>query len=71
MIKSMTDCAVLNNGVKIPWLGYGVFQTPPGDVTERSVCTALEIGYRHIDTAMIYENETDVGRAIKVERPAT
>jgi len=65
MIKSITDCAILNNGVKIPWLGFGVFQTPPGDVTERSVCVALETGYRHIDTAKIYENESDVGKAIK------
>jgi diketogulonate reductase-like aldo/keto reductase len=65
MIKSITDCAILNNGVGIPWLGFGVFQTPPGDVTERSVYIALEAGYRHIDTAKIYENEADVGKAIK------
>ncbi len=65
MIKSITDSAVLNNGVKIPWLGFGVFQTPVGEVTVRSVCTALEVGYRHIDTAMIYENEADVGKAIQ------
>jgi diketogulonate reductase-like aldo/keto reductase len=65
MVKSITDSAVLNNGVKIPWLGFGVFLSPPGDVTYRSVRTALEVGYRHIDTAMIYENETDVGKAIR------
>lgn len=65
MVKSITDCAILNNGVGIPWLGFGVFLTPPGDVTEKSVCTALEVGYRHIDTATIYENEADVAKAIK------
>lgn len=65
MVKSITDCAVLNNGVKMPWLGFGVFLSPPGDTTYRSVRIALETGYRHIDTARIYENEEDVGRAIR------
>lgn len=65
MIKSITDCAVLNNGVKMPWLGFGVFLSPPGDTTYNSVRTALDVGYRHIDTAAIYENEEDVGRAIR------
>lgn len=65
MIKSITDCAVLNNGVKMPWLGFGVFLSPPGDTTYRSVRIALETGYRHIDTAKIYENEEDVGKAIR------
>ncbi len=65
MIKSITDCAVLNNGVKMPWLGFGVFLSPPGDTTYRSVRIALETGYRHIDTAKIYENEEDVGKAVR------
>ena len=65
MVNHLTDSAVLNNGVKIPWLGFGVFLSPPGDVTQMSVRTALEVGYRHIDTAMIYENESDVGQAIR------
>lgn len=65
MIKSITDCAVLNNGVKMPWLGFGVFLSPPGETTYRSVRIALETGYRHIDTAKIYENEEDVGKAIR------
>ena len=65
MIKSITDCAELNNGVKMPWLGFGVFLSPPGDTTYRSVRIALETGYRHIDTAKIYENEEDVGKAIR------
>jgi diketogulonate reductase-like aldo/keto reductase len=54
----------LNNGVKIPILGLGVFQSPPGGVTKRAVLDALEAGYRHIDTARIYGNERDVGRAV-------
>ncbi len=53
----------LNNGVTIPQLGFGVFLVPPGE-TEKSVATALEAGYRHIDTARIYRNEEEVGAAI-------
>ena len=53
-----------NNGVKIPQLGLGVFLTEPGDETLESVRYALEIGYRHIDTAQIYRNEESVGQAI-------
>ena len=53
----------LNNGVTIPQLGFGVFLVPPGE-TEASVTTALEAGYRHIDTARIYDNEGEVGAAI-------
>lgn len=65
MSKSMTDCAILHNGVKMPWLGLGVFKTPEGREVERSVHYALEAGYRHIDTAAIYRNETGVGNAVK------
>lgn len=53
----------LNNGVSIPQLGFGVFLVPPGE-TETSVTTALQAGYRHIDTARIYDNEGEVGSAI-------
>ncbi|AWE42237.1 aldo/keto reductase [Actinobaculum sp. 313] len=52
----------LNNGVEMPMLGYGVFQTPP-DETERCVTEALEVGYRLIDTAQAYANEEGVGAA--------
>jgi diketogulonate reductase-like aldo/keto reductase len=55
----------LNNGIEIPWVGFGVFQTPPGEVTYRSVSMALKAGYRAIDTASYYENEADVGAAIR------
>lgn len=53
----------LNDGFSIPQLGYGVFKVPPAE-TERAVSEALEIGYRHIDTAAIYGNEEGVGAAI-------
>jgi 2,5-diketo-D-gluconate reductase A len=54
----------LNDGNSIPQVGLGVWQTPPED-TERAVTTALDSGYRHIDTAAAYGNEREVGRAIK------
>jgi 2,5-diketo-D-gluconate reductase A len=53
----------LNDGHRIPQLGFGVFKVEPAE-TERIVADALEIGYRHIDTAAIYGNEEGVGRAI-------
>ena len=53
----------LNDGHQIPQLGYGVFKVPPAD-TARAVTEALEVGYRHIDTAAIYGNEEGVGEAI-------
>lgn len=53
----------LNNGVTIPQLGFGVFLVPPG-ATETSVTSALRTGYRHIDTARLYDNEQEVGSAI-------
>jgi methylglyoxal/glyoxal reductase len=54
----------LNNGVEIPQLGLGVYQSAPGRTTQRVVRYALNIGYRHIDTAYIYGNESDVGKAV-------
>ncbi|MGW0037635.1 aldo/keto reductase [Gordonia sp. NPDC003376] len=53
----------LNNGVEIPQLGFGVFQITPED-TVGATLTALEIGYRHIDTAQMYGNEQQVGEAL-------
>jgi len=53
----------LNNGVEIPQLGFGVFQIKPEDTVE-AVSTALDLGYRHIDTAQMYGNEKQVGEAI-------
>lgn len=57
------DFITLNNGVKMPMLGYGVYQTPP-DQTEACVAQALEAGYRLIDTAQAYGNEEGVGAAV-------
>lgn len=54
----------LNNGVEIPQLGFGTFQIPPADTREATL-TALEIGYRHIDTAQMYGNEKEVGEAVR------
>lgn len=57
------DYVTLNNGVKMPKLGYGVYQTPPEE-TERCVLDAIRMGYRSIDTAQAYGNEEGVGNAI-------
>ena len=54
----------LNNGVSMPALGLGVFQSPPEETTA-AVQTALEVGYRHIDTAAAYGNEREVGEGIR------
>lgn len=54
----------LNNGVKIPCVGYGTFRTP-ADVAEKAVEEAIATGYRHIDTAAVYGNEEAVGKGIK------
>ena len=56
---------MLNNGLSIPEIGFGTWQIPEGDVAKNAVLTALEDGYRHIDTAKIYENEKSVGNGIK------
>lgn len=64
-IESITDSAKLNNGILMPRLGLGTYQTPPGDVAEKSVLWALEAGYRHVDTAALYKNEENVGEAIR------
>ncbi len=59
-----TDFFTLANGVKIPAIGFGTWQIPPGDVAYNSVAEALRAGYRHIDTAQAYGNEASVGKAI-------
>jgi diketogulonate reductase-like aldo/keto reductase len=66
LIKHISDYAVLNNGVKMPWLGLGVWQGRPEDGAhiEAAVKAAIASGYRSIDTAAGYENEAGVGRAI-------
>lgn len=54
---------VLNNGVKMPILGFGVYQIPASE-TKQAVLDAIQVGYRHIDTAQSYANEKEVGEAI-------
>lgn len=61
---NLTTRVALNDGHRIPQLGLGTFQIPEGAECERAVRTALECGYRHLDTAAIYGNETSIGRAI-------
>jgi diketogulonate reductase-like aldo/keto reductase len=55
----------LNDDVSIPQLGFGVFQIAPGEQTKRAVEAALAAGYRHVDTAAVYRNESEVGAAIR------
>ncbi len=55
----------LNNGVEIPYLGLGTYKMAAGNETYNAVRTALDYGYRHIDTASIYGNEAEVGKAVK------
>lgn len=64
-MKSLTDTYPLSNGVGIPCVGFGTWQTPDGEVAVSSVLSALEAGYRHIDTAQGYGNEESVGVAVK------
>jgi diketogulonate reductase-like aldo/keto reductase len=56
---------LLGGEVELPVLGLGVFRSPVGKTTRQAVSAALEAGYRHIDTAAIYQNETDVGEAFR------
>lgn len=60
----MKDIVILNNGVEMPRIGYGVYQIP-SSMTERCVSDALSVGYRSVDTAQCYGNEAATGRAIK------
>ena len=64
MSSTKVPTVTLHNGVEMPILGFGVFQIPP-DETEQAVSTALEVGYRHFDTAASYQNEEAVGRALR------
>jgi diketogulonate reductase-like aldo/keto reductase len=65
MINSITDSVQLNIGVRMPWLGFGVFQIEDGQQVEDAVKAAIEVGYRSIDTAALYGNEIGVGKAIR------
>lgn len=64
-MKNATDLYMLPNGIGIPCIGFGTWQTPEGDVAVNSVRQAIEAGYRHIDTAQAYGNEEGVGLGIR------
>jgi diketogulonate reductase-like aldo/keto reductase len=64
MERSQSDTLPLSNSVEIPQLGFGVYLSPP-EVCVNSCLTALEAGYRHIDTAQYYGNEAEVGKAVQ------
>jgi diketogulonate reductase-like aldo/keto reductase len=63
-VNHITDCTTLHNGVRMPWLGLGVFQISDGYSVKKVIKDALDIGYRSIDTAVIYGNEVGVGNAV-------
>lgn len=65
MPTSIADKALLNNGVRMPWLGLGVWQVKEQDELQRALAAAVEYGYRSIDTAAIYGNEEGVGQALR------
>ncbi len=62
---SLGDRVPTVQGLSLPWLGLGVFKVPPGDTTRHAVTWALEAGYRLIDTAAMYGNESEVGEAVR------
>ncbi|MFW6272899.1 MAG: aldo/keto reductase, partial [bacterium] len=64
-MKILKETYTLSNGIKIPKVGFGTWQINEGEPAYNAVLTALDVGYRHIDTAQGYGNEESVGRAIK------
>lgn len=65
MELTIKSTILLDNRVDIPVLGLGLFKVSEGEVTEKAVQTALEIGYRHFDTAAVYKNEASLGKALR------
>ncbi len=65
MTKALTESTILSNGVKMPWLGLGVFKVTEEGLAEKTVKAAIDAGYRHIDTAAAYGNEEGVGAGVK------
>ncbi|WP_339824325.1 aldo/keto reductase [Paenibacillus sp. FSL R7-0163] len=65
MAQHLQDTTTLHNGVNMPWLGLGVFKVEEGAELIQAIKSAIKHGYRSIDTAAIYENETGVGQAIQ------
>lgn len=65
MTLHISEAVELANGVKMPWLGLGVYKAKEGEEVEQAVKAALRIGYRSIDTAAFYDNEEGVGRVVR------
>src|SRR3954451_15936329 len=65
MMNNLQSTTTLNNGVKMPWFGFGVFKVEEGPELVNAVKTAIQHGYRSIDMAAIYGNEEGVGQGIK------
>jgi diketogulonate reductase-like aldo/keto reductase len=63
-MRSSIDTYILNNGVRIPCIGFGTWQASNGSVAEQAVIAAIKAGYRHIDCASAYENQVSVGEGI-------
>lgn len=63
-MNRIDDNFVLSNGYKIPCIGLGTWQTPEGEIAVQAIKSAVAYGYRHIDTAAVYENEQSVGKGI-------
>ncbi|RLN67082.1 hypothetical protein BBP00_00001836 [Phytophthora kernoviae] len=64
-MSAMVPSAALPSGARMPLVGLGVYKCAAGEEAYESVISALRLGYRHIDTARLYENEADVGRAVR------
>jgi methylglyoxal/glyoxal reductase len=64
-MRSIKEKSVLHNGVEMPWVGLGVYKADSDNEVEEAILTALDEGYRSIDTASFYNNEEGVGRALK------
>jgi len=71
MVNNLQDRVELNNGVKMPWIGLGVFKVTDGSEAANAVAAAIKNGYRSIDTAFVYKNEEGVGMGIKEGLKAT
>jgi len=65
MVKNLQDTTTLHNGAKMPWFGLGVFKVEEGPELVNAVKTAIQHGYRSVDTAAIYQNEEGVGKGIQ------
>ena len=64
-MQTLTSTYTLSNGVSIPCIGFGTWQSPDGEIAKNAVLSAISAGYRHIDTAAAYGNEGSVGEAIR------